>query len=189
MTFANLEEGYHPTIWRTCRCLANYTRLDCLRHVVKLPGINVAAVTLAAEISVVEASRALRALQSRGIITAERDGRWVRYYPHSDPLVTIAGSLLELIKAAFDRDVPNQEIFRQLTVFTHPRRVMILPELSEDDGVFIAALGRKFKISQRAMARHLAKLIDRDMVVVKGARVYLSPLRPRIASEILTLLS
>ncbi len=97
-------ENLHPTLWRTCRTLANSRRLACLKAVFANPGSSVEAIAEAAHIPHAQASLCLRALQARGLIRAERQSRWVRYSPVPDSSVPSAAPILTALQRAFFHD-------------------------------------------------------------------------------------
>ena len=68
------EESLSPTLWRTCRVLANPNRVRCLKAVLKCPGRSVEDVAAAVGLTEVKASLALRALQSRGQSADVKEG-------------------------------------------------------------------------------------------------------------------
>lgn len=84
------EANLAPTLWRTCRVLANPNRLSCLKAVLKVPGRTVENVADAVGLAESKASLALRALQSRGILSSHRISRWTHYYPEPDASVATA---------------------------------------------------------------------------------------------------
>lgn len=89
---------YHPTVWRTCRALMNERRLRCLAAVLDKPGIAVKEVAVETGLPQNQASMNLRMLQARGLITARRHGKWLRYDPEPDPLVEHANAMLKAIR-------------------------------------------------------------------------------------------
>ena len=95
--------GLSPTLWRTCRVLSGETRMALFRRIVETPGQTVSALAKAEEISLARASQELRRLQSRGLVGVERSGRFVRYYPEADPLVSSAKPLLRAMQEACAR--------------------------------------------------------------------------------------
>ena len=88
----------NPTLWRTCRVLANEKRLLCLKAVLEQPGRSVGELAERVCISEALASELLRALQARGLIQANRQSRWVYYSPKPDPMVVDARPLLEVLR-------------------------------------------------------------------------------------------
>src|SRR5689334_18224413 len=70
-----------PTLWRTCRVLANRLRLRMLASVVRRPGQTVSMVAKQFNVRVGVASEYLRALEARSLLIARRKGRYVEYEP------------------------------------------------------------------------------------------------------------
>ena len=120
----------HPTLWRSCRVLANSRRLACLKTVLAHPDLTVESVAERTGLPEDQASLCLRALQARGLLQARRQSRWVLYRPEPDPCVPVAAPLLGALRhALLDDRLTEHEIRRSLTAFTHPRRLTILRHL------------------------------------------------------------
>ena len=155
-----------PTLWRTCRVLANRHRLRILQAVIRHPGQTVSQVAQTLNLRLPMASSYLRALNARGLLQAVRSGRYVYYSPSPDPSVTGTTPLLEALKrtlASERHGIPRA--FRQLTAFTHPRRLVILKVLSVSaQGSTLQQLRTATGISRAALVRHLAKLGRRGLV-------------------------
>jgi DNA-binding transcriptional ArsR family regulator len=156
--------GYHPTLWRTSRVLANEKRLVCLRAVLGEPGLTVGEIADRVELPANHAGESLRALQARGLITAQRHSRWVRYHPAPDPLVPSAAPLLKALKSAFAAGEKTGDVYRLLTGFTHPRRLIVLWFLTGKGPNSAEIIGQQTGISQQALFRHLRKLQARGLV-------------------------
>lgn len=157
--------SYHPTIWRTCRALANPRRLRCLRAVLLSPGLAVGEVASAAKLPQDQASLCLRALQARGLLHGAREGRCVRYYPLPDPLVPTAAPILAGVSRALLKErVADRALIRSLTAFTHPRRLCILRLLKRGGAATSGSLSRAGRMSEAALFRHLNKLAERGIV-------------------------
>ena len=161
--------SYHPTLWRTCRVLANKRRLQCLRAVLETPGATVGAIAALARLPQNQTSACLRTLQARGLLQAGRISRWVHYHPFADPLVPVAAPILSgLSRALLQEKMPCPKIIRSLTAFTHPRRLTILRLLQKNKRLSFSALARQSDISPAALARHLDKLKRREVVDESG---------------------
>jgi DNA-binding transcriptional ArsR family regulator len=177
----------NPTLWRTCRVLANRVRLRLLGELLRQGELPVSAAAEAAGVSVVLASQALRALGARGLLAARREGRWVFYRPAADPSVGGAAELLQALTQAFARrGRAGEGIFRQATAFTHPRRVQIARALAAGD-LAPAALARRTGISRFALRRHLAKLARRRVVARTAGAWRLARPRGPVATVLLRL--
>ena len=126
-------KGLSPTLWRTCRILAGVTRLSLLRRIIQVPGQCVSDLAKAEKISKPRASQELRRLQSRGLVQVERRGRYVRYYPESDPLVSSAKPLLQAMRATF-RQIPpemNDQVAKTAMGLSHAKRMAVVRVLRE----------------------------------------------------------
>src|SRR5438128_1138106 len=108
-----------PTLWRTCRVLANDTRLDILGFLFSHPDSTVSAVAQHLDLSLSVASEYLRMLESRSLLEARRVGRWVKYRVNrtcGKPNFHLIAALRE----TFQRDAkPRETIFSLVTAFTH----------------------------------------------------------------------
>lgn len=161
--------SYHPTLWRTCRVLANERRLQCLRAVLRAPGASVGEIAALANLPQDQTSACLRTLQARGLLQAGRTSRWVHYHPFADPLVPAAAPILSgLSRALLQEKRPCSKIIRSLTAFTHPRRLTILRLLQKNKRLSFSALTRQSDISPAALARHLNKLQKREVIDESG---------------------
>ncbi len=187
-------DTYHPTLWRTCRILANSGRLLCLRAVLEQPGRTVGDIAEKARISETVASEHLRALQARGLIQASRQSRWVHYAPKPDPLVKSARPLLAALRRALltegksEAEIIPQSI-RTLTAFTHPRRLAILRQLQIVEWATAEHLSASTQISLPALSRHLSKLSSRQLVDCEDHSWRLSRCSGRLEKVLLSLLA
>jgi DNA-binding MarR family transcriptional regulator len=156
--------GYHPTLWRTSRVLANEKRLVCLRTVLDEPGLTVGETAGRVRLPVNHVGESLRALQARGLIVAQRHSKWVRYHPVPDPLVPNAAPLLNALKNAFAVGEKTIDVYRLLTGFTHPRRLIVLWFLTGHGPSSAEIIAQQTDISPQALFRHLKKLQARGLV-------------------------
>jgi DNA-binding transcriptional ArsR family regulator len=154
----------HPTLWRTCRVLANPVRLRLLKAVLVKPGTCVSAVAKSCRVPLNTASAGLRALQARGLIGARREGLYVFYAPRADADVQHADAVLTATCEALRRGDPLPDLLKAATAFTHVRRIVVMRTLSTGPGMLSGALSRRCDISPPALRRHLAKLARRGMV-------------------------
>ena len=153
------EGSLAPSLWRTCRVLASPNRLRCLKAVLETPGLTVEEVAAVARLTETKTSLALRALQSRGIISFKRQSRWVHYYPETDPSVITAEPFLDATKTALARDRMSEQVFKgTMQAYTHPRRIAIVRAVAHVKNMNPADLSEMLEISPEALARHLRKL-------------------------------
>ncbi len=153
-----------PTLWRTCRALANRKRLCLLRHVFSAPGIAVSSAAKDLGWPVPLASQYLRTLNARGLLRATRQGREVCYEAGPDPSLPETAVLLPALQAALGRRAnPVDAAFRSLTAFTHPRRIILVRALSTGAGT-LGEIRKRTGIPLSAAQRHLRKLRRRGFV-------------------------
>ncbi len=153
-----------PSLWRTCRALANLRRLELLRILFKSPSMSVSEVARELEWPESTASKHLRLLNSRGLIQAKRTGRRVLYSPHPNPHISDSTELLEALHTAvITTGLSDEVIFQQITAFTHPRRISLVQALG-DRVTALQLLSSKTGITEDACKRHLKKLEVRGIV-------------------------
>lgn len=150
----------HPTLWRTCRVLANRTRLKMLDLLIREQPLSVSAVASQLNLDLPVASQSLRALEARGFLTSRRVSRRVDYRLNNEG----AAPLVASVRQAFQLyPMPLETIFRLATAFTHPRRVEIFRALAGSSRS-MDRLRAFTRIPSRSLFRHLAKLESRGFV-------------------------
>ena len=163
MTAAVLPSS-QPTLWRTCRVLANRKRLQILTLLIREPNQTVSAVAERMSLSMPAASQYLRALEARGLLTCRRVGRRVEYRPSAGMGDGAAQEIVKALRLVFRRRAqPIEAIFKLATGFTHPRRVEIFRALANGADSF-AKLQAATNMPARALSRHLAKMEARGFV-------------------------
>ncbi len=159
------QKALSPTLWRTCRALANRTRLEIIRELINNPGLTVSCIARRNRITVSSASINLRALNARGIIRSKRKGKHVFYTVASDPSVAWTELLVKAIQRTFANcRNPCDLLYRQATAFTHPRRITICRALLSKGPLAFEQLVSECRISRQALTRHLDKLRRRGIV-------------------------
>ncbi len=160
----------NPTLWRTCRVLANRTRLRIFALLARRSPQAVSAVAGQMQLPMPVASQCLRALEARGLLTVRRVGRRVYYRLNT----TTGGAAPELVAplrlALRDEPAAIESVFRLVTAFTHPRRIEIYRVLKAEAGR-VSHVRAATRISAPALRRHLHKLRQRGFVVCRG-RIY-----------------
>jgi DNA-binding transcriptional ArsR family regulator len=158
---------FQPTLWRTCRVLANRKRLQILALLARESRQRVSSVALRLELPLAVASQYLRALEARGLLIVQRVGRRVEY--RMAPAKTDARhELVVPLRAALRHDTPAVErLFALATAFTHPRRIEIFRALTTTPQS-LGQMQAATRISVRALVRHLAKLQARGFVECRG---------------------
>ncbi len=182
-TKANLA----PTLWRTCRALANRHRLRMLWAVMETPGLTVSQISRRLGLPMTVASEYLRSLNARGVLRASRNRRSVSYRATADPSVPQASVLLKALAATLETDPqPTESAFADLTAFTHWRRAEIV-RLLQRRPMGSTALARELRACVRSVRRHLAKLRRRGYVALQGGAWQLSPPERPLAAALLQL--
>ena len=184
----NREAPLQPTLWRTCRVLANRKRLRILKFLFEQPGQNVSAVAAHLRVPLPVASLYLRALEARGLLIARRVNRRTIYRPSAKPSMRAPRTLLPALKLVLMQDTESvEQLFKLATAFTHPRRIEVfrlLAKRSRSLGQIVAQHG----MCRRTLRRHLKKLESRNFVVCKK-RVYRTVIASNQFSRALALLA
>ncbi len=164
MSPSQKSEELSPTLWRTCRVLANRSRLAILQQMAEHGELSVSDAARELGLAIAVASQYMRALNARGLCAVRRSGRFVYYRIEGNR--TIPGSC-ELLAAAVDalrrHRRPARFVRRIATGFTHPRRIEILRALGHETLTF-RELKTATRISRWALLRHLGKLQARGLV-------------------------
>lgn len=160
------ETALHPTLWRTCRVLANHTRLNILSQIARKQPLTVSSVAYYVKVPLPVASQSLRALEARGLLTVRRVGRHVEYRLGDTTAAHPPDSLAMTLQAALRKNPPPLDlIFKLATAFTHPRRIEIHRLLHAGPRT-LAKLHSATRIPHRALLRHLEKLETRGFVAL-----------------------
>jgi predicted ArsR family transcriptional regulator len=153
-----------PTLWRTCRVLANHTRLRLVAQLVRKQPQSVSELANECSLTLPVASQSLRALEARGLLRVNRIRRRVEYRL---PIRSEAGSLAELIAALQvalrSEPVPIAMILKLATAFTHPTRIQIHRALQSGPKTELQ-IQASVHLSPLALWRHLRKLTVRGFV-------------------------
>lgn len=155
--------AYQSAFIKTCRILANRTRLQLLWQVFLEKKLNVENLAAIAGISPQNGSTQLSLLATQGFIEKTRKQRTVIYRLSTDPGSEAKHLLPPLIQAQLNK-TPFEHIIHQTTAFTHDRRVQIARCLSISGKTFESLLN-KTGMTEPALTRHLRKLKNRDIIV------------------------
>lgn len=158
-----------PTLWRTCRAIANTTRLRLLWKIFEMEGLCVGELARATRTSRENATIQLRALSSRGLITPQRRDKRVIYRAVANPGVEGAEELLAALRKSFDLDLPLKAVFRDATAFTHSRRIALMKTVCAAGGCF-EELSERSGMSGTALQWNLSKLEARGFVRQRKGR-------------------
>ena len=164
-----------PTLWRTCRVLANRTRLQMLRLLLQEPGLTVSGVAQRLHLPLPVASQYLRAMEARGLLTVRRSGRRVQYQPPSADASGPGAVLLAALRQVFHRESrPEETLFKLATAFTHPRRIEVFRALQQQPRN-VQQLQTATRLSHWALRRHLRKLEQRGFVAQQQSHYAVAP--------------
>lgn len=163
-------ESLHPSLWRSCRVLANEKRLRLLWELFRNGESNVSRLGAAVGLTEPVASSYLRAINSRGIILSKRKSNYVFYRAEANPEVDGASELLQGLKDAYTDYMSIEHAMKLLTAFTHERRIVIMKLLTVGE-MEESELSIKAGISPQALYRHLRKLEARGYVERNKGRV------------------
>ena len=152
-----------PTLWRTCRVIANESRLRLLWTIFDVDGFSVSQLGRSIGISDQNASIQLRLINSRGLITPRRDGMELIYEAEPNVEVGAAPDLLDALRECHEKDISINNVIRAATAFTHARRIQIVRELAIRP-LKPAELENRTGIKARALYRHLSKLEARGFI-------------------------
>ncbi len=159
-----------PTLGRTCRALANRTRLRLFASLAQQPGQTVDALAQGVGIPPAVTSQYLRRLEARGLLTAERVGRRVKYRPSEAPNSSnMSGLAAALVRSFRGGANPVESLFKLATAFTHPRRTELFGLVSRQPHTAVE-LRAVTKMSSWGLARHLRKLESRGFIAREGQR-------------------
>ena len=173
-----------PTLWRTCRVLANPTRLRILRFLIEHQDQTVSRVARSVNVTLPVASQSLRALEARGLLSVRRVGRYVIYRVNVETGVSPPGDLVSALRQAFRHGAdPAEHVFKLVTSFTHPRRIEIYGALG-DGPKDASTLRRVTGLSVGALHRHIGKLESRGLVVCDDGVFRLTPRRDVLGREL-----
>ncbi len=161
----------HPTLWRTCRVIANRSRLALFGLLVEQPDqpVSILAKRLCLPLSL--ASEYLRAMEARGLLTVRRTGRWVKYRCAPVERRSPVYVSVSVLRAIFQKETaPIEAIFHLATAFTHPRRIQIFQTLHAG-ACTLEQLLTATRIPIVVLPRHLRKLEARGFIARQG-RLY-----------------
>ncbi len=160
-------KSLRPTLWRTCRAIANRTRLRLLWKIFQAEGLCVGELALTTGASRENATIQLRALNARGLITSTRWGKKVIYRADANPGVDGAEELLNALRESFDAKISLDVVFREATAFTHSRRIFLMQTVSFSSGSFDELL-ESSGMSPISLQWNLSKLVARGFVKARG---------------------
>lgn len=154
-----------PTLWRTCRVLANTARLRLFADLARKSPQTVSSLAERAGLLLPMTSMYLRAMESRGLLSVRRVGRRVEYrMPPAIADAAMAELVNALRKAVNTDEKPIAKIYQLATGFTHPARIETYRRLATPSAN-VEMIAIAIKLSPRAVTRHVQKLVSRGYVI------------------------
>jgi DNA-binding MarR family transcriptional regulator len=177
----------HPTLWRTCRVLANRTRLEALKRLWHEPNQTVSALAGRLNFGIPAMSQYLRALESRSLLRVRRIGRYVKYRLPPDSAEGAAAKLLSVLRRQLiKKDKSVNDVQTLVAAFTHPRRVQIIQAVHGRPQT-LAQLRQATRISSRALHRHMQQLRKRNLIVRRHGTYEIAGHLEPLAAELIRL--
>ena len=185
-----MNESLEPTVWRSCRALANQTRLSLLKAMIDEPPLCVQTLAERCKLKKSVCSQYLRILNARGFLRASRRGRWVDYSLGTNPSVKHADDLLKAVVRALRGCVSDKEYaaaLKDLTIFTCPKRILMVCVIQANPNRSPSELSALCRMPYQTLHRQLKKLERRAVITLDESSVTLSsPTRP-LAKTLLNL--
>lgn len=171
-----------PSLWKTCRVLANNKRLNLLRVLRLASGeMIIKEIAKHAALSAATCGQYLKYIQARGLIAVSRRGKCGFYRLSPDKLINESDPLLHALLRAFDMKFTNYSICKELTVFTHPVRIRLVQILEKEKRLAYDQLAAKLNMTVRSLPMHLDKLARRGVIETDGDNIALASPRNHLA--------
>lgn len=185
-----MRESLEPTVWRSCRALANRTRLSLLKTMIDEPPLCVQTLAVRCKLKKSVCSQYLRILNARGFLQASRRGRWVDYSLGANPSVRHAEALLKAVVTALRGCATAKEyetVLKDLTIFTCPKRILMVRVIQANPDRSPSELSALCRMPYQTLHRQLKKLERRAVITLTESSVTISrPTRP-LANKLLKL--
>lgn len=179
-----------PTLWRSCRVLANERRLRLLKSVLEKGPLSVSEAAAENALPLSISSAYLRQLNARGFLRVSRHGSQVFYRVGSDPLVQHAEILLACVCDAIRACSTVRDFHRvmySLTTCTCPRRIKLVRSIARMPALEYDALRRETGLSKTALSRQLEKLLHRRVIIERDERYHLAVCRDPLIAQLVQL--
>lgn len=175
-----------PTLWRTCRMLANTRRLKIIQHLIDKEPLTLTDLAAACKMSLPACSQYTRQITARGLCREIRKGTYAYFDLFPDPAIPYSTLLLHGIIAALKLARNDYKVqIADLTAYTHVRRMMIVNHLFIKGPTRLCDMQRDLQISEPALLRHLQKLLLRHLVLRSDDERYYLMSPPTRLAEIL----
>ena len=160
-----MSDSLNPTLWRTCRMLANSRRLKIIQHLIDNGPLTLTELATASSMSLPACSQYTRQITARGLCRETRKGTYAFFDLYPDPSIPYSPYLLlGIIESLLRKKQDYTEPIADLTAYTHVRRIMIVNYLFKEESARLCDMQQDLPISEAALLRHLNKLISRKVV-------------------------
>jgi len=152
-----------PSLWITCRVVACETRLQFLWALFEHGELSVNEARFLVGVSQPCASTQLKTLNHYGLILYRREDMRVIYRAEENSAICFAPAVLDALRICFEQSLSLEAVMREVTAFTHERRIEIVRALNGNPlsyNELLEATG----MSSTALSRHLDKLERRGFV-------------------------
>ena len=177
-----------PTLWRTCRIIANESRLQLLREIFKVPRQDVSTLAASIGLTLGSTSNQLTLLCNEGFITPHRRGQRVLY----DDVIPYAPFHIKQLQTALKKELlsgsPSHAIYREATGLSHQRRIELVKRLSKAPRSMEQLIDETV-MSYSALSRHLKKLIARGYVSYSSKQYRLETPPGKLAKTLIKIIT
>jgi len=160
-----MTTNLNPTLWRTCRMLANHRRLNIIHHLIDKEPLTLTQLAVACKMSMPACSQYTRQITARGLCQEIRRGSYAFFDLTPDPAIPYSAILLKAIVSSLKlakKDYAGQ--IADLTAYTHVSRIRIVNYISEKGSARLCEMQRSLHISESALLRHIEKLARRSVI-------------------------
>jgi predicted transcriptional regulator len=158
-----MENELNPTLWRTCRMLANARRLRIIHQLIDKEPQTLTQLAKACKMSVSACSQYTRHITARGLCREIRNGRFAYFDLYADPAIPYSTSLLKaVIRSVKQSKRDYKQQLAELTAYTHISRIRIVRYIAQHGVCRICEMQSGLHISKPALIRHVNKLTRRN---------------------------
>jgi predicted transcriptional regulator len=158
-----MADPLNPTLWRTCRMLANARRLRIIHHLIDREPQTLTQLAKACKMSISACSQYTRQITARGICREIRNGRFAYFDLYPDPAISYSELLLESLIRSLKLAKQNYKgQIADLTAYTHVSRMRIVRHIKQHGVTSTSEMKRVLHISRPALLRHIQKLKRRN---------------------------
>lgn len=160
-----MENELNPTLWRTCRMLANARRLRIIQQLIDKDPQTLTQLASACKLSVPACSQYTRQITARGLCREIRKGRYAYFDLHADSSISYSSALLKSLTESLRHQKGNyKRQIADLTAYTHVSRIRILRHIFRYGTSQTTEMRYVLHISKPALIRHINKLIKRNLL-------------------------